>query len=316
MQNYGDSVKSTVIKQRKVLTKWEQKTGKKHNFADKMETQLIHLQSQDVYTRPHAAGHGALMMCRKGSATATVNGSAWQLRSGIAFIFFPSDIVDWTVSPDFEADVLRYSQDILRSVSVNIEHEVYLELRNDRLSHAEPQVTGVIDSIFNILEFYFNDPYTPSISRIVALQVQSFFIGFADYIRFNPRSHSAQSNDSQRNQQLFAQFMKLISEHYRECHEVTAYAQMMNISRKYLSRVSNEHTGLSPKRIINDYIVEQLKLTLYNTSKSLKEIAAEFHFADQSALTRYFKQHCGTTPKNYLAQALPSTDGRMTGKAL
>ena len=58
---------------------------------------------------------------------------------------------------------------------------------------------------------------------------------------------------------------------------------------------------------IDNYIVEQLKLTLYNTTMSLKEVATEFHFPDQSALTRYFKQHCGTTPKHYLQQVLPAS---------
>ena len=273
-----------------------------------MDTQLTRLRAQDIGAGQHAVGHGALMMCRRGEATVRIDFGTWHLQADRAFIFFPSDIVDWSgVSADFEADVLHYSQDLLRSTSVNIEHEVYRELRLDRLSHAGPQVTGVISNIFSILAFYCNDPYTPSVSRIVALQLQSFFIGFADYMRFNPCSHSGHGGGSQRNQQLFAEFMRLITEHYKHCHEVAAYATMMHISRKYLSRVSHEHTGLPPKRIIDDYLVEQLKLTLFNTSKSLKEVAAEFHFADQSALTRYFKQHCGITPKNYLAQALPAT---------
>ena len=272
-----------------------------------METELARLLPNDIRACQHAVGHGSLLVCQRGTATVTINFDSWLLHADCVIIFFPGDVIRWSdVSDDFEADILRYSQDILRSASHNIEHEVYQELREDRLCHDEPLVIGVVKSIFHILGFYFNDPYTPSISRIVSLQLQSFFIGFADYIRLNPKSHSTKNSDSQRNQQLFALFMKLIEERHKDCHEVSAYAQMMNISRKYLSRVSREHTGLPPKRIIDNYIVEQLKLTLYNTTMSLKEVAAEFHFPDQSALTRYFKQHCGTTPKHYLQQVLPA----------
>ncbi len=275
-------------------------------FADNMETELKHLLKSNLCELPHAVGHGAIVLCRRGGATLGINFGAWQLQADRAIILFPGDVVRWSaVTDDFEADVLCYSQSVLRSASVNIEHEVYLELRQDRLCHDEPLVIGVLKSIFHVLAFYFEDGFTPSVHRIVALQLQSFFIGFADYVRYNPRCHCARTADSLRHQQLFTQFMRLIEEHHRERREVAAYAQLMHISRKYLSRVSMDHTGLPPKRIIDDYLVEQLKLTLYNTSLSLKEVAALFHFPDQSALTRYFRQHCGITPKHYLSQVLP-----------
>lgn len=271
-----------------------------------METELSHLRPSTLREPPHAVGHGALILCRQGEATLSVNLDTWRLQADRAIIIFPGDVVRWSeATDDFEADILRYSQAVLRSASVNIEHEVYLELRHDRLCHDEPLVIGVLKSIFHILAFYFDDGFTPSVHRLVALQLQTFFIGFADYVRYNPRCHCARTADSQRNQQLFTQFMRLIEKHHRERREVAAYAQMMHISRKYLSRVSMEHTGRPPKRIIDDYLVEQLKLTLYNTPLSLKEIAAQFHFPDQSALSRYFRQHCGITPKHYLAQVLP-----------
>ena len=271
-----------------------------------METQLAHITPHNLRAPQHAVGHGALLVCLGGQATVTINFDSWPLRPDSVIIFFPGDVVRWSdVSPDFEADILHYSQQVLRAASLHIEHEVYLELRKDRLCHDEPLVIGVVKSIFSILGFYFGDPYTPSLQRIVTLQLQSFFIGFADYVRFNPRNHGERPSDSQRVQQLFAQFMRLIEERHKELREVSAYARLMSISRKYLSRVSLQHTGYPPKKIIDDYLVEQLKLTLYNTHRSLKEVAAEYHFPDQSALTRYFRQHCGTTPKLFLAQAQP-----------
>lgn len=276
-----------------------------------METELIHLNPSTLRAPQHAVGHGALLLCFGGQATLTINLDTWRLRRDSVIIIFPTDVVRWSdVSPDFEAEVLRYSQGILRSASVNIEHEVYMELRKDRLCHGEPLVIGVLKSIFHILNFYFADGFTPSIHRIVALQLQSFFIGFADYVRYNPHCHCARTVDSERNQQLFSQFMRLIERHHKELREVSAYAQLMHISRKYLSRVSMEHTALPPKKIIDDYVVEQLKLSLYNTQMSLKEIASDFHFPDQSALTRYFRQHCGITPKHYIAQTLPAPSPR------
>ncbi len=308
VQSYDDFSSIRILKKRKLLTKREQNKEKIRIFANNMDTEFAHLQKQSLRAPQHAVGHGALLICHQGQATVTINFGSWHLQGDSVIIFFPGDVVHWSdVSDDFEADILRYSADVLRGASLNIEHEIYMELRKDRICHDEVAVIGVVKNMFHILAFYFKDGYTPSVQRIVSLQLQSFFIGFADYVRCNPHCHCVPTNDSQRNQQLFAQFMQLIEEHHKDIREVSAYALLMHISRKYLSRVSQEHTGLPPKKIIDEYLVEQLKLTLYNTSKSLKEVAAEYHFPDQSALTRYFRQHCGITPKHYVDQALPSS---------
>lgn len=268
-----------------------------------METQLVRLTAHNLTSKRHAIGQGVMLLCRKGSATVRINFGRWQLAMSRCIIFYPDDIVSWShASPDFQADVLCYSPEILRQVSMNIEHEVYSSLRDNRLISHERLVGEVVESLFSIFNFYFNDPYTPSIDRIVALQVQSFFVGFADYMRNNPQSppqDDGSTSDSQRNKQLFSQFMRLVEEHYHRSHEVGYYARLMNISTKYLARVCHEHIGQPPKRIIDDYLHQQLKLALQGTTRSLKEIAAQFNFSDQSALTRYFKAREGKTPKQY-----------------
>lgn len=73
----------------------------------------------------------------------------------------------------------------------------------------------------------------------------------------------------------------------------------MNISRKYLGIVVRGRMGMPPKRIIDGYIILQLKLALRTSRRSLKQLANDFAFSDQSALTRYFRDHTGTTPQQY-----------------
>ena len=74
---------------------------------------------------------------------------------------------------------------------------------------------------------------------------------------------------------------------------------MKNISRKYLGIIVSGKTGFPPKRIIDEYIVLRLKLAMRTSKRSLKQIAADFHFSDQSALTRYFRTHVGMSPQQY-----------------
>lgn len=265
-----------------------------------METEFYTVNKSSLYSYEHAINHGAMILCNSGVAEIQINFGQWELSKDSFIILYPSDIVRWNnISHDFNADILKYSPEVLRTASMNIEHEIYRELRDDRICNNKELINVVVKSMFRIFHFYYEDAYTPSIDRITALQVQSFFIGFADYMRYNPNSPHIQNKDTKRSQQLFAKFMQLIEEYYQEGKDVNFYASMMNISRKYLGKISKEHTGLTAKKIIDDYRVEQLKLALTTTTKSIKEITNSFHFSDQSAFTRYFKAHTKKSPNDY-----------------
>ncbi len=254
----------------------------------------------DLLTDEHAISYGALMLCKGGKAEIQINFGHWQLSQNSFLSFFPNDIILWNnVTEDFAADTVIYSAEVLRAASMNIEHEIYRELRADRICSNDGLIHSVAKSLFSMLRFYYHDPYTPSVDKITAHLVQAFFIGFADYMRYNPQSPHTLSGDTPRGRQLFARFMQLLEEKYREGHEVTYYASMMNISSKYLGKIAREHTGLTAKHLINDYRVQQLKLALNTTTLSMKEIAHAFGFPDQSAFTRYFKSHTGKSPKDY-----------------
>lgn len=281
-------------------------SGSLRNFASekrnigRMETEFGSIEAKDVNKVEYAIGHGAMMLCGNGNAEIQINFDTWQLSADSFIIFYPGDIVLWkNVSGDFKAEIVRYSREVLRAASINIEHEIYRELRDDRICSNKRLIQTVVKAMFQIFRFYYGDKYTFSIDRIAALQVQSFFIGFADYMRYNPASPHAQSKDSKRNKDLFAKFMCLLEQNYLEGYAVTYYADMMNISRKYLGHIAKEHTGLTAKHIIDDYRILQLKLALSTTNLSIKEVTNNFHFTDQSALTRYFKAHTGKSPKDY-----------------
>ncbi len=279
-----------------------------------METSFTVVTPQTLDCGRHAIDHGALLLCHGGSAVVHINFDRWSLSADGFIVFYPGDIVGWEdVSADFEADMLCYSRDVLRAASMNIEHEVYRDLRDDRICDNRRLIDEVVKGLFGILRFYFKDDFTPNVDRIVSLQIQAFFMGFADYMRFHPdspRLSAPVSGETPRMQQLFSLFMQLVEELFQQGHEVTFYARRMNISAKYLGRITRAHTGLSPKRIIDDYVVEQLKLSFRSSSRSLKELAAAFGFSDQSALTRYFKAHCGCTPKQY-KESLAKGMGRL-----
>ena len=196
----------------------------------------------------------------------------------------------------FQAEILKYNPSLLREASLQLEQTVYSSLREDRCRQDTPVVTNIINGMFGLLKVYFDQSECTCISQLVLCQLKAFFIGFHEYLQRNPQ-YRPDEVKSYRIRELFNRFMMLLERDYKISRDVNYYAEKMNISSKYLTNIVNQVTGHTPKTIIDQYVILQLKMHLKRTTQSIKEMAWEFHFADVSFFCRYFKKHTGLTPQ-------------------
>lgn len=274
---------------------------------------------------PQVLTYGAILICRKGKARLNVNYKGWELYEGAVITLFPNDVVELKVDGDckspqtengdckspetengdckspqtansFQAEILKYNPSLLREASLQLEQTVYSSLREDRCRQDTPVVTNIINGMFSLLKVYFDQSECICISQLVLCQLKAFFIGFHEYLQRNPQ-YRPDEVKSYRVRELFNRFMMLLERDYKISRDVNYYAEQMNISSKYLTNIVNQVTGHTPKTIIDQYVILQLKMHLKRTTQSIKEMAWEFHFADVSFFCRYFKKHTGLTPQ-------------------
>lgn len=265
---------------------------------------------------PQVLTYGAILICRKGMAMLNVNYKDWELYEGAVITLFPNDVVELKVDGDskapeteengdckspqavgsFEAEILKYNPSLLREASLQLEQTVYSSLRKDRCRQDTPVVTNIINGMFALLKVYFDQSECTCISQLVLCQLKAFFIGFHEYLQRNPQ-YRPDEVKSYRVRELFNRFMMLLERDFKISRDVNYYARQMNISSKYLTNIVSQVTGHTPKTIIDQYVILQLKMHLKRTTQSIKEMAWEFHFADVSFFCRYFKKHTGLTPQ-------------------
>ena len=274
---------------------------------------------------PQVLTYGAILICRKGKARLNVNYKDWELYEGAVITLFPNDVVELKVDGDckspqtengdckspetengdckspqtansFQAEILKYNPSLLREASLQLEQTVYSSLREDRCRQDTPVVTNIINGMFSLLKVYFDQSECTCISQLGLCQLKAFFIGFHEYLQRNPQ-YRPDEVKSYRVRELFNRFMMLLERDYKISRDVNYYAEQMNISSKYLTNIVNQVTGHTPKTIIDQYVILQLKMHLKRTTQSIKEMAWEFHFADVSFFCRYFKKHTGLTPQ-------------------
>lgn len=274
---------------------------------------------------PQVLTYGAILICRKGKARLNVNYKDWELYEGAVITLFPNDVVELKVDGDckspqtengdckspetengdckspqtansFQAEILKYNPSLLREASLQLEQTVYSSLREDRCRQDTPVVTNIINGMFSLLKVYFDQSECTCISQLVLFQLKAFFIGFHEYLQRNPQYRNDEVK-SYRVRELFNRFMMLLEKDYKISRDVNYYAEKLNISSKYLTNIVSQVTGHTPKTIIDQYVILQLKMHLKRTTQSIKEMAWEFHFADVSFFCRYFKKHTGLTPQ-------------------
>lgn len=274
---------------------------------------------------PQVLTYGAILICRKGKAMLNVNYKDWELYEGAVITLFPNDVVELKVDGDckspqtengdcrspetengdckspqtansFQAEILKYNPSLLREASLQLEQTVYSSLREDRCRQDTPVVTNIINGMFGLLKVYFDQSECTCISQLVLCQLKAFFIGFHEYLQRNPQ-YRPDEVKSYRVRELFNRFMMLLEKDCKISRDVNYYSEKLNISSKYLTNIVSQVTGHTPKTIIDQYVILQLKLHLKRSTQSIKEMAWEFHFADVSFFCRYFKKHTGLTPQ-------------------
>lgn len=102
-----------------------------------------------------------------------------------------------------------------------------------------------------------------------------------------------------RSSELYNELIDAIMEHHREASDVRFYAELLNVSSRYLAQVTRRISGKSPKAIIDDYLIHEIELQLKSTNNTVQEIAYRFGFSSQAHFTKFFKKLKGVSPTEY-----------------
>jgi AraC-like DNA-binding protein len=94
-------------------------------------------------------------------------------------------------------------------------------------------------------------------------------------------------------------FLNLLSHHFLQERTVMFYAELLNITPKYLTEVTKEITGKTAGELIDDRVILEAKVLLKNVDLPIKQIADILNFSDQFFFSKYFKNFTGFSPSAY-----------------
>lgn len=99
--------------------------------------------------------------------------------------------------------------------------------------------------------------------------------------------------------EITKKFQELLFDNFKTKQLVTDYADMLHISPNHLNKCVKKITSKSPTKWIDEVIILEAKVLLYQTGVSISDIASELGFFEQSYFSRLFKKYEGITPLEF-----------------
>ena len=271
---------------------------------EKPSSEALHLEYHEtdlafLRNRPHHFRQGVYMVCNAGRAVLSTGVETFHVAARTELIFLTGSLLNvMEASDDFRVRMLSFPQDLfLRAMApietpylnYSLEHPCYAHTDDARSRRTWRELNLWLDLAAAILE-EGHPPFGLS-------QEESFLRSLLMWLFGTIPDKAALNRPAGRQQELCTHFLQLLREHGRREHGIAFYASRLCISPRYLDLVTRHClNGRSPKRLIEEQLLAEVKVLLSEPGLPLGEIAQRLHFPDQSYLWRFVKRTTGLSP--------------------
>ncbi len=253
----------------------------------------------DASDTPQRMNFIMMALCRQGEARYAIDTREQTVKAGDLLFISEGHIMDFfRASPDFDCLSIMLSTEFYHSFVLNVKNVSSLLLfsTNNPVVQLTAKEVQTYTNFHNAISDKIADRGHHFRTQLVKALLLAMFYDMSGVIwRVEQQGQKVQT----RADSIFANFIRLLEEHFRKERRVRWYALQLGITPKYLSEVVKQVSKRTPNEWIDHYVVLELRVLLKNSTKSIKEISDELNFPNQSFLGKYFKEHIGMSPSEY-----------------
>lgn len=240
-----------------------------------------------------------LALCTEGEATYTLDTQEMRIQKNDVLLILDRHVVsNFTASKDLKALCIIISVKFFFESIRNVGDVSSLLLlsRNFPVIKLAQEETETFQSYFYLLKTKAADKQNKFRRKLVSTLILAMFYDLSNVVQ---RMLNTDSMRQTRAEIIFTKFIKLLEGKFKQERRVGWYAEQLCITPKYLSETIKNVSRRTPNEWIDNYVTIEMRIQLRNSTKSIKEIAEEMNFANQSFLGKYFKEHVGISPSEY-----------------
>ena len=240
-----------------------------------------------------------LLRCARGAAEISFDFRRFRLSPGRLLVLMGDlPFIPIEVSPDFHAYYITVPVELADEMFYKVTSSLWDLLYDYPVLHPSPEQGRLLKHWFIQTDWVINHCDIKQAEDVVRNNFYNLFVAIDNEMR---RSGIGVVSDFSKNRswRLFNEFYALLGRYHTKCHDVRFYADRLSITPDYLYKLVHRIEKISPKEIIDRYIVVSIKMLLQNTDLSIKNIAAELHFDDPPYMCRFFRRMTGMSPLEY-----------------
>lgn len=252
-----------------------------------------------VTTGPRRMNFILLALCTHGEARYTVDAHEQTVRRNDVIIISERHVVDhYQASDDIAGICIILSVGFFYETISNVSDisTLFLFSKNHPVVGLSQHEAETFKSYFHMLQDKVGDMRNHYRLELARTLVLAMFYDMSNVV-YREQQHS--DHRSSRADTIFTSFIRLVEANFRRERRVGWYAEQLCITPKYLSETVKHVSHRTPNEWIDRYVTLELRLLLRNSTKSIKEIAIDLNFPNQSFLGKYFKEHVGQSPSEY-----------------
>ena len=247
-----------------------------------------------------------IAVCIEGCIQLDINYRTYQLKAGDLLLGLPNTVISHTMlSPKYKVRLAGFSTRFLQRI-IKMEKETWntaVHIHNNPVkSVSDEEDNSVFGSYRDLIVAKINDEphcYHREVMQHLFSALFCEMLGqLHKEIECSDKSDRSRENIKQVNYTL-RKFMELLSRDKGIHRSVSYFANELCYTPKHFSKVIKQACGRTPSDLINETAMEQIKYRLKHSDKSIKEIAEEFNFPNQSFFGKYVKAYLGTSPASY-----------------
>ena len=237
--------------------------------------------------------------CRQGKVQYSVDTEERMVAANDVIIISEGQVIDnYMLSNDLSGIAILISQNFFSEIIKDIHgiSSLFLFSRSHPVFGLRQDEVGNLMTYFDLIWNKMNDNEHHFRKDVVRSLIATMIYDLSQVIY---RIQQQKNKRSGRAESIFTEFIKLVEQNFRHERRVSHYATRLCITPKYLSETVKQVSHRTPNEWIDNYVALEIRVMLKNTTKSIKEIAEEMNFPNQSFLGRFFKEHVGMSPSEY-----------------
>ena len=263
-------------------------------------TLLDDISWKNLVEAPMQIGFLLIVLCTEGEVTFTLGGREQHMEAGDLFISFGEQIIqEEHADRNFHAKAFLMTRQFAQNciVGLNMMWPYLLYLMKNPVLKMDSEEREWLENCYHLIRRRLSQMSGRYTRDATVSLVRAFYFEICNLL--DARVQPDQSGVQNRAYAIFDQFIRLLSQHFKQERSVEWYSNEMCLTPKHLSEVVKQVSGKTAGQWITTMVVIEIKNLLKHTTLSIKEIAQDMNFPNQSFLGKYFKNVEGISPSDF-----------------